>query len=61
MTDKQELMTARIASASAVVLAYWMGMNTAQLGFVAQVVAFAFGLARHRSSRLSSLASSGSG
>ena len=45
MTDKQELMTARIASASAVVLAGWMGMNTAQLGFVAQVVAFAFGLA----------------
>ncbi|MAP94728.1 MAG: cation acetate symporter [Ponticaulis sp.] len=45
MTDKQELMTARGASATAVVLAGWMGMNTAQLGFVAQVVAFAFGLA----------------
>ena len=45
MTDKQELLTARGASATAVVLAGWMGMNTAQLGFVAQVVAFAFGLA----------------
>lgn len=45
MSDKQELMTARGASATAVVLAGWMGMNTASLGFVAQVVAFAFGLA----------------
>ncbi len=45
MTDKQELMTARGASATAVILAGWMGMNTASLGFVAQVVAFAFGLA----------------
>ena len=45
MSDKQELMTARGASATAVILAGWMGMNTASLGFVAQVVAFAFGLA----------------
>ena len=45
MSDKQELLTARGASATAVVLAGWMGMNTASLGFVAQVVAFAFGLA----------------
>ncbi|MDX1293285.1 MAG: sodium:solute symporter family protein [Hyphomonas sp.] len=45
MTDKQELLTARGAAAGAVVLAGIMGMNTAKLGFVAQVVAFAFGLA----------------
>ncbi|WP_321489209.1 sodium:solute symporter family protein [uncultured Hyphomonas sp.] len=45
MTDQQELLTARGAAAGAVVLAGIMGMNTAALGFVAQVVAFAFGLA----------------
>jgi cation/acetate symporter len=45
MTDKQELLTARGAAAGAVVLAGIMGMNTSALGFVAQVVAFAFGLA----------------
>jgi len=45
MTDQQELLTARGAAAGAVVLAGIMGMNTAKLGFVAQVVAFAFGLA----------------
>jgi len=45
MTDKQELLTARGAAAGAVILAGIMGMNTAKLGFVAQVVAFAFGLA----------------
>ncbi|MAU67584.1 sodium:solute symporter family protein [Hyphomonas sp.] len=45
MTDKQELLTARGAAAGAVILAGVMGMNTAKLGFVAQVVAFAFGLA----------------
>jgi len=45
MSDKQELMTARGAAAGAVILAGLMGMNTAKLGFVAQVVAFAFGLA----------------
>jgi len=45
MTDQQELLTARGAAAGAVILAGIMGMNTAALGFVAQVVAFAFGLA----------------
>jgi cation/acetate symporter len=45
MSDKDELRVARVSAAGAVVLAGWMGMNTAQLGFVAQVVAFAFGLA----------------
>jgi len=45
MSDRQELLTARCAAAGAVLLAGWMGMNTEQLGFVAQVVAFAFGLA----------------
>jgi cation/acetate symporter len=45
MSDRQELLTARFAAAGAVALAGWMGMNTDQLGFVAQVVAFAFGLA----------------
>ncbi|MEZ6001176.1 sodium:solute symporter family protein [Hyphomonas sp.] len=45
MTDQQELLTARGAAAGAVILAGVMGMNTAKLGFVAQVVAFAFGLA----------------
>lgn len=45
MTDQQELLTARGAAAGAVILAGIMGMNTAKLGFVAQVVAFAFGLA----------------
>ena len=45
MSDKQELLTARGAAAGAVILAGIMGMNTAKLGFVAQVVAFAFGLA----------------
>ncbi|KCZ82891.1 symporter [Hyphomonas adhaerens MHS-3] len=45
MTDKQELLTARGAAAGAVILAGIMGMNTSALGFVAQVVAFAFGLA----------------
>lgn len=45
MDDKTELRVARFAAAGAVALAGWMGMNTASLGFVAQVVAFAFGLA----------------
>ncbi|HFQ4954014.1 TPA: sodium:solute symporter family protein [Vibrio vulnificus] len=43
MTDKQELMAARIASAIAIVGAGYLGINPP--GFVAQVVAFAFGLA----------------
>lgn len=43
ITDKQELMYARIAAAVAIVIAGYMGINPP--GFVAQVVAFAFGLA----------------
>ncbi|MEM9739124.1 MAG: sodium:solute symporter family protein [Pseudomonadota bacterium] len=45
MTDKQELLTARFSAAGAVVLAGLLGVFSTQLGFVAQVVAFAFGLA----------------
>jgi cation/acetate symporter len=43
MTEKKELLIARIAAAGAVVLAGWFGVNPP--GFVAEVVAFAFGLA----------------
>jgi len=43
ITDKQELMYARIAAASAILVAGYLGINPP--GFVAQVVAFAFGLA----------------
>ncbi|WP_258240021.1 sodium:solute symporter family protein [Pseudidiomarina homiensis] len=43
ITDRQELMWARIAAAVAVALSTWFGINPP--GFVAQVVAFAFGLA----------------
>ncbi|WMC12306.1 cation acetate symporter [Oceanimonas pelagia] len=43
MTDKQELLAARIAAAVAVFGAGYLGINPP--GFVAQVVAFAFGLA----------------
>ncbi|MDP5291760.1 sodium:solute symporter family protein [Oceanimonas sp. CHS3-5] len=43
MTDKQELLAARIAAAVAVIGAGYLGINPP--GFVAQVVAFAFGLA----------------
>lgn len=43
MTDKQELLAARLASAVAVVGAGYLGINPP--GFVAEVVAFAFGLA----------------
>lgn len=43
MTDKQELRLARLAAGVAVVLAGLLGIYP--LGFVAQVVAFAFGLA----------------
>jgi len=42
-TDRQELMWARIAAAIAVVVAGYLGINPP--GFVAEVVAFAFGLA----------------
>ncbi|WP_295801467.1 sodium:solute symporter family protein [uncultured Microbulbifer sp.] len=43
ITDKQELTYARIASAVAIAIAGYLGINPP--GFVAQVVAFAFGLA----------------
>lgn len=43
ITEKQELLYARIAAAAAVGLAGYMGINPP--GFVAEVVAFAFGLA----------------
>ena len=43
LTDKQELRAGRLAAAGAILLAGYMGYNPP--GFVAQVVAFAFGLA----------------
>lgn len=43
ITDRQELLYARIAATFAVIMAGWFGINPP--GFVAQVVAFAFGLA----------------
>lgn len=43
ISDKQELMYARIAAATGIVVAGYLGINPP--GFVAQVVAFAFGLA----------------
>ncbi|PCJ69971.1 MAG: cation acetate symporter [Rhodobiaceae bacterium] len=43
ITDRQELLYARIAAAAAIGVAGWFGINPP--GFVAQVVAFAFGLA----------------
>ncbi|MDV5172005.1 sodium:solute symporter family protein [Photobacterium rosenbergii] len=43
MTDKQELLAARVAAVVAIVGAGYLGINPP--GFVAQVVAFAFGLA----------------
>ena len=43
MSDKEELLYARIAAAAAVCVAGYFGINPP--GFVAQVVAFAFGLA----------------
>lgn len=43
MTDKQELLLARLAAAVAVILAALLGVYP--FGFVAEVVAFAFGLA----------------
>ena len=43
ITEKQELLAARIAAGVAVLVAGYFGMNPP--GFVAQVVAFAFGLA----------------
>jgi cation/acetate symporter len=43
ITDKQELLYARLAAATAIGIAGYLGVNPP--GFVAQVVAFAFGLA----------------
>ncbi len=43
ITDKQELMFARMAAAMAIAVAGYFGINPP--GFVAQVIAFAFGLA----------------
>jgi cation/acetate symporter len=43
ITEKQELLSARIAIAAAVIIAGYAGLKPP--GFVAQVVAFAFGLA----------------
>lgn len=43
LTDKQELLYARVAAATAIGIAGYLGVNPP--GFVAQVVAFAFGLA----------------
>jgi cation/acetate symporter len=43
ISDKQELLFARLAAGCAIVLAGWFGIHPP--GFVAQVVAFAFGLA----------------
>lgn len=43
ITEKQELLFARIGAAAAVIVAGYLGINPP--GFVAQVVAFAFGLA----------------
>lgn len=43
ISDKQELLIARIAAGGAVIIAGYFGINPP--GFVAQVVAFAFGLA----------------
>ncbi len=45
MSDKAELTVARFSAAGAVVAAGLLGLFASQLGFVAQVVAFAFGLA----------------
>lgn len=45
MSDRRELLVARLAAAGAVVAAGFMGIYSSQLAFVAQVVAFAFGLA----------------
>lgn len=45
MTEKQEMLAARIAAAVAVFAAGMLGIFATQLPFVAQVVAFAFGLA----------------
>src|SRR5690554_1360197 len=43
ITEKGELLAARVSMAAAIVVATWLGMNPP--GFAAQTVAFAFGLA----------------
>jgi len=45
MTEKQEMLAARLAAAGAVLAAGLLGIFATSLPFVAQVVAFAFGLA----------------
>ena len=45
MDDRRELVVARASAAGAVVAAGLLGLYASQLGFVAQVVAFAFGIA----------------
>ncbi len=45
MSDRDELRVARVSAAGAVIAAGFMGIYSSQLAFVAQVVAFAFGLA----------------
>ncbi|MEM1114754.1 MAG: cation acetate symporter, partial [Pseudomonadota bacterium] len=45
MDDRTELRIARVSAAGAVIAAGLLGLFASQLGFVAQVVAFAFGLA----------------
>ncbi|MGC6512427.1 MAG: sodium:solute symporter family protein [Parvibaculales bacterium] len=45
MNDRTELVIARVAAAGSVIAAGLLGIYASQLGFVAQVVAFAFGLA----------------
>jgi len=45
MDDRHELMVARASAAGAVVAAGLLGLYASELGFVAQVVAFAFGIA----------------
>ena len=43
ITDKQELLFARLAAIAAIIIAGWFGINPP--AFVAQTVAFAFGMA----------------
>ncbi|MCG8504969.1 MAG: cation acetate symporter [Sphingomonadales bacterium] len=45
MNDTTELVVARVSAAAAVIAAGTLGIFSAELGFVAEVVAFAFGLA----------------
>ena len=45
MTEKQEMLAARLAAATAVIASALLGAFASSLPFVAQVVAFAFGIA----------------